>query len=195
MRQFFLADLFNKPLEPIVPLAIGMEILCQSVLSIDDLRDETLYRGGTPCSYRLFGSKLFSNANEFMQLYMIRIINAQDLPLSTKYLLTHDYSNCMQQLRFYLTIEYLMTKNKDFASFQQFIELDCQKNSGFGKLAALLVLRQCEVSKEVYEALLDFMTELALTFQVFNDINSVENEIIIKRKEQVIREKTFIMER
>ena len=76
----------------------------------------------------------------------------------------------------------MMTKNKDFTSFQQFVELDGQKNSGFTKLAALLVLRQCEVSQEVHNALLDFMTELALTFQFFNDINSVENENYYKKK-------------
>ena len=180
--SLLLADLLNKPREPIIPLAIAVELLIAGLVSIDDLNDLSLNRAGKPCSYRIHGIQTVMNVGELMITEMHRIILKMSIPEKTKNLLIGDSLKFLNELRIYQAIEFQMIQQKHFASVAQYVNVDGRKNSPVTALPASQVLRMYPVSKELEKAILDLSYEISIYLKLINDINSVENEEYYKTK-------------
>lgn len=177
-----IADILNQPLEPILPLAIGAELLTSALSSLDDLGDGSLNRAGRPCCYRIYGNQAFMNVGEFMLMEMPRVILKMNILESTKLLLVDDFLVYVRMFRFYQAIEFQMTQRQFFASVEQYCYVDGGKNGVIATLPASVVLRMHPVSAELKKALFEFCSEVQLFMQLINDVNSVENEEYYKKK-------------
>ena len=177
-----LADMFKRPLEPLMPLAIALEMLPQVLSLVDDMGESTLKGTKAPDLTQCLENSVFLTSTTHMIVDFNRIVNSLDFPESTKYLMMNDYTQYYQELVRSSIAELEMLEQKQYAPFKKCSSADKRKTAATRQLLAEHALRTCTVTDEIRKALIDLMSEIAFCFQMHNHINSIEAESNYKDK-------------
>ena len=182
-----LAEMLNHPLEPIIPAAVGMELLLAGLVDLDDINDNGVKRRNVSAGHLIEGNQIFTNTAELMMLELLRIIVNSNFSDSSKLYLTKEFVASLMEFRLSQGIEFQADRTKTILPVDQFMFMYKSRNHCVSALSAAIVLSQCNISSGLFKAIYDQQYQMAFSIQVANDINNIENPIYYSAKDTGIQ--------
>jgi geranylgeranyl pyrophosphate synthase len=170
------AQLFDCPLEKVLPLAWCLEIIHAGSLICDDIEDNSEKRRGKPCTHKLFGLDRALNAGNFMYFLPLRIIMDCDMPKDIIYKLIEDYKDEMINIHLGQCTDIEWNKSDIIPSQSQYIRMVTNKTSVLCRLAVKFPIRLSAPGDGVEQALIQHAENLGVSFQIWDDIINLESE-------------------
>ncbi|MFB6074467.1 MAG: polyprenyl synthetase family protein [Haloarculaceae archaeon] len=173
-------DAFGEDPEAYLPYACIPEILHNGTILVDDVEDEASMRRGGPALHHEFGTDIALNAGNAMYFLPLKVItrNPGDLPPEAR---LSAYEMLMYELnRTHLGqgMDIYWHNQKEIeATEQQYYEMSACKTGALSRIVARLAAIVTGQSEEVEAQVARYAEELALAFQIGDDILDVENTL------------------
>ena len=181
-----LAEMLGLNIERFIPFAMGIDILIAGQFDIDDFNDNGEVRRNQVSSKKNAGSQISMNTAQVMVLEILRIITNSDFSDSCKVSLMHKYILALTEYRIAQAIEFQAHKNKKIFNVDHYVSEYRSRNRGTLTLLSEIVMSQCDLTEEAYDAILEHHHVLGFVAQAWNDVHNIENSEYYKTKDKGI---------
>ena len=170
------SQLFNLPMEPIVPLAHVVEMIHTGSLICDDIEDKSEKRRGKPCTYKIFGIDRALNSGNFLYFFPLSIILKAQASDKIQQALVKDYSDEMINLHLGQCTDIEWNNSDVVPREDQYLRMVSNKTSVLARLGVKFALRFANQSEKVNAAVIRHAESIGISFQIWDDIINLESE-------------------
>ena len=170
------SQLFDCPIEPIIPLAQAIELIHAGSLICDDIEDKSDKRRGKLCTYKIFGIDRALNAGNFLYFYPLKMIMSIRVSEEIKNLILRDYSDEMVHVHIGQCTDIEWNNSDMLPSEAQYLCMVSNKTSVLARLAVKFALRLCAQTDEVNSAVIRHADSIGVSFQIWDDIINLESQ-------------------
>lgn len=182
-----ICEALGKKSEAFIDFAIIPEVVHNGTLMIDDIEDESEYRRGKPCTYKIYGRDIAINAgNTMYYLPLLPLIENRNRISSEKLRKVYEiYVKEMISLSLGQAMDIAWHKglaNADKIDEKDYLQMCAYKTGTLARMAAEIAAVLAEADETLVKRLGHFAESIGVAFQIQDDILDLKSTDFSEKK-------------
>lgn len=180
-------EAFNKDPQRFLDFAILPEVIHNGTLIIDDIEDNSEFRRGKPCTYRIFGLDIAINAGNLMYfLPLLSIIkNEPGLSLEKQKAIYEIYAQEMINISFGQAMDIAWHHGfwgRNELSESHYLQMTAYKTGTLARMSAKIAAVLSDLDTQSVEKIGRLAESIGVAFQIQDDILDLKGEKFAEKK-------------
>jgi geranylgeranyl diphosphate synthase type I len=181
-----IVEALGKDPKDLIDFAIIPEVVHNGTLMVDDIEDESKYRRGKPCTYRIYGLDIAVNAGNSMYFLPLLPLLEKNEKVSQQNLckVLKVYAQEMINLSLGQAMDIAWHRglaNADKISENDYLQMCAYKTGTLARMAARIAAVLAGANEELVKKIGYFAESMGIAFQMQDDVMDISSEFIEKK--------------